>query len=102
MYQVRETNEFAAWLLAVRDPRARAKIAVRIDRLAQGNSGDSKSVGDGVSEMRIDYGPGYRVYYTLAGQVIVLLLSGGTKKTQPRDIAAAKLMRRRLADEGSG
>jgi putative addiction module killer protein len=95
MIEVRETDEFSAWLSALRDKRARAKIIVRVERLAKGNPGDVAPVGDGVSELRIDYGPGYRVYYVQRGTRYVLLLAGGDKSTQDRDIALAK----RLVDE---
>ena len=92
MIEVRQTAVFARWLSGLRDRTARARIAVRIDRLALGNPGDVKPVGAGVSEMRIDHGPGYRVYFARRGKVVVLLLSGGDKKSQARDIAAAKAM----------
>ena len=92
MIEVRQTAVFAKWLAGLRDREARARIAVRIDRMALGNPGDVKPVGSGVSEMRITYGPGYRVYFTRRGDVLVLLLCGGDKSSQPRDIAAAKAM----------
>ncbi len=92
MIDVRETDEFSEWLGALRDTRARAKILVRIDRLANGNPGDVASVGEGVSELRINYGPGYRVYYVQHGTLYILLLAGGDKSTQSKDIAAAKLL----------
>lgn len=95
MLDVRETDEFSEWLSALRDSRARSKILVRIDRLANGNPGDVAPVGKGVSEMRIDYGPGYRVYYIQRGTRYVLLLAGGDKSSQDRDIVEAK----RLAAE---
>jgi len=98
MLDVRETEEFSEWLSALRDTRAKAKILIRIDRLARGNPGDVAPVGEGVSELRIDYGPGYRVYYAQRGTRYVLLLAGGDKKTQKRDIAKAK----RLAAEYQG
>jgi putative addiction module killer protein len=88
--EVRQTETFSTWLTNLRDARARARIAVRIDRLALGNPGDVKSVGDGVSEMRIDYGPGYRVFYTRRGHALYVLLCGGDKTTQDKDIALAK------------
>lgn len=84
------TDEFAAWLAALRDDRAKARIAARIQRLAFGNPGDVKPVGGGIVEMRIDYGPGYRVYYVARGKVLVVILCGGDKSTQKRDIARAK------------
>lgn len=80
----------------MRDVRAVARIAKRIDRLALGNPGDVKPVGDGVSEMRIDYGPGYRVYFTTQGRQIVILLCGGDKSSQERDIRAAKALAKDL------
>jgi len=87
---VLRTDIFIDWLNALRDRRAAARIAVRIMRLEDGNAGDVKPVGEGVSEMRIDYGPGYRVYFTRRGKEIILLLCGGDKRTQSRDIALAK------------
>jgi putative addiction module killer protein len=87
--EVRQTNEFKDWLLGLRDARAKTRITDRVDRLANGNPGDSKPVGEGVSEMRIDYGPGYRVYYRQKGKVLVILLCGGDKSTQRVDIRRA-------------
>jgi putative addiction module killer protein len=81
---------FAAWMSKLRDSIAVAKIAIRIDRLCSGNPGDVKPVGGGVSEMRIDYGPGYRVYFAEHHETVILLLQGGTKKTQRDDIREAK------------
>lgn len=92
MIQVRQTETFRTWLADLRDRRAVARIAARIDRLKLGNPGDVKSVGDGVSELRIDYGPGYRLYCKRVGQEIVLLLCGGDKSTQDRDIERAKAL----------
>ena len=89
MLQVRETEEFSLWLSALRDLRARSKILVRIARLANGNPGDVAAVGEGVSELRINYGPGYRVYYIQRGTRYVLLLAGGDKASQERDIKRA-------------
>ncbi len=83
-------NPFRKWLSALRDVRARAKIRIRLNRLRLGNFGDAKSVGDGVSELRIPYGPGYRVYFARTGATVVLLLCGGDKSTQRRDIKKAK------------
>ena len=88
--QIRETEEFSSWLTELKDVRAKAKILVRIDRLAHGNPGDSQSVGGGVSEMRLHYGPGYRVYYTRRQLEIVVLLCGGDKSTQESDIRLAR------------
>jgi putative addiction module killer protein len=90
MLDVRETEEFSDWLSALRDARAKAKILVLIARLATGNPGDVQSVGKGVSELRINYGPGYRVYYIQRGMRYVLLLAGGDKSTQKNDIAKAQ------------
>lgn len=87
--EVRKTRVFADWLDGLRDARAKARILVRLRRLSLGNFGDWKSVGDGVSELRIDYGPGYRVYLTRHGSSVVILLAGGTKKSQSRDIKRA-------------
>ena len=90
MPEVRQTESFVRWLTGLRDPRARARIQVRIDRLALGNPGDVKPVGSGLSEMRIDYGPGYRVYFVKRGTALVILLAGGDKRTQERDIAVTR------------
>jgi len=87
--EVRKTELFAIWLDGLRDIRARARIQVRIERLASGNPGDVRPVGQGVSELRIDYGPGYRVYYKQHGQALLFLLAGGDKRTQAKDIEAA-------------
>lgn len=91
MIEVLQTNEFAKWLKRLKDTAARARILVRTQRLSlTENFGDAKSVGDGVFEMCIDYGPGYRLYYALRGEELVLLLIGGDKSSQQRDIAKAK------------
>jgi len=90
MIEVRQTDLFANWLRKLRDDQARARIQIRIRRLSLGNFGDVKPVGEGVSELRIDYGPGYRVYFQRIGSLLVLLLVGGSKKTQDADIAKAK------------
>ncbi len=87
--EVRQTDVFAAWFAGLRDHEARARILARIRRLSLGNPGDARPVGGGVSEMRIDYGPGYRVYFVRRGPVLVVLLCGGDKRTQDRDIARA-------------
>ena len=89
MIEIRKTENFAKWLDGLHDIRARARILVRIERLAAGNPGDIKAVGKGVSELRIDYGPGYRVYYKKHGRMVVILLAGGDKRTQTRDIKTA-------------
>ncbi|MGE3476017.1 MAG: type II toxin-antitoxin system RelE/ParE family toxin [Rhodospirillaceae bacterium] len=90
--EVRQTTEFADWFSRLRDHEARARINVRIRRLSLGNPGDVKAVGHGVSELRIDYGPGYRLYFIRSGTAIVVLLCGGDKRTQERDIAKAHAM----------
>ena len=90
MIEVRQTDLFANWLRKLRDEQARARIQIRIRRLSLSNFGDVKPVGEGVSELRIDYGPGYRVYFQQIGSLLVLLLVGGDKKTQDADIAKAK------------
>jgi putative addiction module killer protein len=98
MIEVRQTDLFATWLRKLRDEQARSRIQIRIRRLSLGNFGDVKPVGEGVSELRIDYGPGYRVYFQQIGDVLVLLLIGGTKKTQDADIAKAKKLAREVQD----
>lgn len=94
--EIRETEALAEWLSDLKDIKGRAKIQVRIDRLRRGNPGDIAPVGEGVSELRTDFGPGYRVDYAKRGAALVVLLGGGTKKTQTRDIAAARAMARNL------
>ena len=96
MIEIRKTEIFAKWLDGLHDIRARARILVRIERLTAGNPGDVKSVGEGVSELRIDYGPGYRVYYKKQGQKVVILLAGGDKSTQAKDIKTALRLARNL------
>ena len=93
-----KTDVFDLWLRTLRDLRGAARIQARLDRFVMGNPGDIKSVGDGVFEMRIDYGPGYRVYYTRQGVLVVLLLCGGDKSTQTKDIARAKRMAKALKE----
>lgn len=95
MIEVRQTVVFADWLSGLRDVRAKAEVARRVRRLALGNAGDVKPVGEGVSELRITYGPGYRVYFVQRGPVLVVLLCGGDKGSQSRDIIKA----RSLAEE---
>jgi putative addiction module killer protein len=89
MIEVRKTEKFAKWLDGLNDIRAKARILVRIERLAAGNPGDVKPVGEGVSELRIDYGPGYRVYYKNQGGQLIILLAGGDKRSQAKDIKTA-------------
>lgn len=90
MYQVQQTDIFATWLSKLKDRRAIAKILVRIESLRQGNSGDSKSLGSGLHELRVHFGPGYRIYYTRKSGLVVLLLCGGDKSSQSKDIAHAR------------
>jgi len=98
MIDVRQTTTFRLWMAGLRDFRARSRIAVRIDRLVEGNPGDVKPVEEGVSELRIDYGPGYRVYFTRRGSTMVLLLCGGDKSSQDRDIRQAKVLAKEADD----
>lgn len=93
---MKKTDIFVQWLDELRDIRARARIQARIERLAAGNPGDVKPVGDGVSELRIDYGPGYRVYFTRRGNEVLILLAGGDKSTQDTDIKIAQGLARNL------
>ena len=97
MTEVRQTEEFSGWLRRLRDANAAARIAGRIRRMEMGNPGDSKSVGHGVLEMRVDYGPGYRIYYVHRGAHIVILLCGGDKRTQQRDIKRAQRLAETLS-----
>lgn len=96
MLEVRQTDVYAEWFKSLRDRQARARIDARIRRLSLGNPGDVKPVGEGVSELRIDYGPGYRVYFAQRGQTLVILLAGGDKRTQDRDIRTALELARGL------
>ena len=89
MFELRKTDIFGHWLDTLKDIKGRARILARLDRLADGNPGDTKRVGAGVSELRINFGPGYRVYYTKRGRTIVILLCGGDKGTQQKDIERA-------------
>ena len=96
MREVRQTALYADWFRGLRDRAARARIDVRLRRLSLGNPGDVKAVGDGVSELRIDFGPGYRVYFVQRGELLIVLLAGGDKSTQNKDISAAKTLARDL------
>ena len=96
MAEIQETHEFSRWFDALKDIQARARIQVRIDRLCWGQPGDVKPVGEGVSELRIDYGPGYRVYFIRQGNTLIVLLAGGDKKTQDKDIQTALKLARAL------
>lgn len=94
--EIRKTENFAKWIDGLRDIRARARVLARIQRLACGNPGDVKPVGEGVSEMRIDYGPGYRVYCKRQGKHLIVLLAGGDMRNQKRDIEKALRLAREL------
>lgn len=96
MLEVRQTSAYQTWFAGLRDRHAKARIDVRIRRLSLGNPGDMKPVGEGVFELRIDCGPGYRVYFIQKGSAFVLLLAGGDKSTQERDIRAAKALARQI------
>jgi putative addiction module killer protein len=96
MMEIRKTEVFVNWLDDLSDLNARVRVLVRIERLVAGNPGDVKPVGEGVSELRINYGPGYRVYYKLEGDAIVILLAGGDKSTQARDIKLALKLARTI------
>ena len=89
MIKIRQTETYADWFDSLRDRKARARIDVRIRRLSLGNPGDVRPIGSGVSELRIDYGPGYRVYFVQRGPMLIILLAGGDKRTQERDIKRA-------------
>ena len=99
MVEVRQTERFARWLDGLRDLRGRAKVLARIERLIGGNPGDVKPVGAGVSELRINYGPGYRVYYLQRGTALIILLAGGDKSSQAKDIEVALLLVANLIEE---
>ena len=96
MIEVRQTERFRRWLTGLRDERARARILKRLDRVQAGNLGDVAPVGEGVSEMRIFYGPGHRVYFVQRGSELIVLLCGGDKSTQDADIEEAKALAREL------
>ena len=98
MIEIRKTDEFAQWLDRLRDIQARARIQARLDRMAEGNPGDVKPVGEGVSELRIDFGPGYRVYFKTRGRELIVLLAGGDKSTQAKDIKSALRLARNLSE----
>jgi len=96
--ELRKTAVFARWLDELRDLRARARVQARLDRLAEGNPGDVKPVSEGVSELRIDYGPGYRVYFKARGRTVIILLAGGDKRTQAGDVRTALRLARELSE----
>jgi putative addiction module killer protein len=94
--EIRQTDEYSRWFEKLRDRQARARILARVRRLSLGNSGDAAPVGEGVSELRINYGPGYRIYFKQFGSTLVVLLAGGDKRSQKRDIEKAKSQARNL------
>jgi len=98
MIEIRKTDLFEQWLDALRDIQTRARVQARIERLAAGNPGDVEPVGEGVSELRINYGPGYRVYFRKRGQELIVLLAGGDKSTQAKDMKAALRLARNLSE----
>ncbi len=98
MIQIQQTEAYAKWFSGLRDRVARARIDIRIRRLSLGNTGDAKPVGDGVSELRVDHGPGYRVYFIQRGEVVIVLLAGGDKSTQDKDIRTAKALAKDLKE----
>jgi len=95
MVEIIKSDTFDRWLRKLRDPQAKARVEMRIRRLSLGNAGDVQPIGEGLSEMRIDYGPGYRLYYTQRNSILILLLCGGDKRTQQKDIVKAM----KIADE---
>jgi putative addiction module killer protein len=96
MLEIRETSAYAAWFAALRDRSARVRIDIRIRRLSLGNAGDIRPVGEGVSDLRIHYGPGYRIYLKRQGDALVILLAGGDKSSQDNDLRLAKNLARKL------
>ncbi|MFM7716553.1 MAG: type II toxin-antitoxin system RelE/ParE family toxin [Microcystis sp.] len=96
MIEIRQTKTYSEWFSGLRDRQAKARIDIRIRRLSTGNPGDVKPVGQGVSELRVDYGPGYRVYFIQQGKTLIILLAGGDKKTHERDIKTALDLARNL------
>lgn len=98
MIELRKTDVFARWLDELRDLQVRARVQARLDRLAEGNPGDVKPVGEGVSELRIDYGPGYRVYFKARGRTVIILLAAGDKRTQAGDVRTALRLARELSE----
>ena len=99
MIEIRQTDMYAQWIEKLRDRQAKARIAIRIRRLSLGNPGDVRPVGGGVSELRIDYGPGYRVYFLKQGSALAVLLAGGDKSSQANDITKARNLARILKEQ---
>lgn len=102
MFEVRETETYSNWFRGIRDIQARARILLRIRRLSLGNFGDVAPVGEGISELRIHFGPGYRVYLMRRGSPLIILLGGGDKSSQKGDIAAAKALAKKLREQDNG
>jgi putative addiction module killer protein len=98
MFEIRQTELFLRWFEGLRDRKAKARIQARIDRLEIGGFGDVAPVGEGVSELRIHYGPGYRIYFVRRGSVVIILLCGGDKSSQDTDIEKAKVIAKQLGD----
>jgi len=96
VFDIHKTSQFALWIDRLHDPQARSRIQARIERLAAGNAGDVRPVGAGVSELRIDHGPGYRVYFTTRGRFVIVLLAGGDKRSQAADIDVAQHLAKNL------
>ncbi len=101
MIEIRQTEVYASWFRALRDRTAKARIDIRIRRLSLGNAGDVRPVGEGVSELRIDYAQGYRVYFLQQGQTVIMLLAGGDKRSQARDIKRAIELAKRIKEQRS-
>jgi putative addiction module killer protein len=99
VYEIQQTDVFAAWLSGLRDAKGKARIIARVESARLGNLGDSKSLGGGIREMRVHVGPGYRLYFTQTGKIVLLLLCGGEKSTQERDIERARSLRKELVQE---
>lgn len=99
MVEIRKTDLFVQWLDHLVDIQARARVQARIERLAAGNPGDVEPVGEGVSELRINYGPGYRIYFKRRGRELIILLAGGDKSTQAKDIKVALRLARNLSEQ---
>ncbi len=96
MLEIRQTTTYSSWFDRLRDKSAKIRIDIRIRRLSLGNPGDAKAVGEGISELRVNFGPGYRIYYVQRGDELVVLLAGGDKSTQEKDISTAKILAREL------
>jgi len=99
VFQIQQTDVFADWLVRLKDAKTKARILARLESVTQGNLGDTKVVGGGVRELRVHVGPGYRIYFTQTGQIVLLLLCGGDKSTQKRDIERAKRLLRETQED---